>query len=110
MTDGSTAAGGHIAVDGRSVEAHDGDSVAVAIIRAGEAPARGGTLCLAGDCGNCLAIIDGLAYTRTCQVPARPGTVVERHPVDGNPPLPEETAPREIEVSRWAPGQVVIGG
>ena len=32
------------------------------------APGRGGTLCLAGDCGNCLAVVDGIAYVRTCQV------------------------------------------
>ena len=62
--------------------------VAVAIVRAGEVPGRGGALCLAGDCGNCLAIVDGVAYVRTCQVAARPGTVVERHPASGKPPLP----------------------
>ena len=28
---------------------------------AGEVPGRGGTLCLAGDCGNCLAEVDGIA-------------------------------------------------
>ena len=38
------------------------------ILRAGEVPGRGGTLCLAGDCGNCLATVDGVAYVRTCQV------------------------------------------
>src|SRR6185503_19971808 len=27
-------------------------------------------------------------YVRTCQVAARPGTVVERHPADGKPQLP----------------------
>ena len=42
---------------------------------AGEAPGRGGTLCLAGDCGNCLAEVDGVAYVRTCQTAARPGLV-----------------------------------
>ena len=42
--------------------------MAIAILRAGEVPGRGGTLCLAGDCGNCLATVDGIAYVRTCQV------------------------------------------
>jgi glycine cleavage system aminomethyltransferase T len=51
-------------------------------------PGSGGALCLAGDCGNCLATVDGVAYVRTCQVAARPGTVVVRHPADGKPPLP----------------------
>ncbi len=117
MTEGSAAAGGRIVVDGRPIEAREGDSIAVAVLRAGEAPARGGTLCLAGDCGNCLAVVDGLAYTRTCQVPARPGTVVVRHPAEGNPPLPgldlrnpvALPAGPEVEVKRQFVESVVIG-
>ncbi len=117
MTEGSAAVGGRIVVDGRPIEAREGDSIAVAVVRAGEAPGRGGTLCLAGDCGNCLAVVDGLAYTRTCQVPARPGTVVERHPADGNPPLPgldlrnpvATPAGPEVEVKRQFVESVVIG-
>ena len=98
-----------IVVDGRSIEARDGDSVAIAIIRAGESPARGGTLCLAGDCGNCLGVVDGIAYVRTCQVPARLGTVVVRHPADGNPPLPGDAARPEPPVERRFEELVVIG-
>ena len=79
---------GRIVVDGRPIELHAGDSVAVAILRAGEVPGRGGTLCLAGDCGNCLAEVDGVAYVQTCQAPARPGTAVRRHPAAGKPGLP----------------------
>ncbi|MEX2183121.1 MAG: 2Fe-2S iron-sulfur cluster-binding protein [Chloroflexota bacterium] len=108
---------GRIVVDGRPIETHEGDSVAVAVVRAGEPPARGGTLCLAGDCGNCVAVVDGTAYVRTCQVPAVPGTVVERHPAGGNPPLPgvDGTNPvatpagRGIPVQRRAAPVVVIG-
>ena len=36
-------------------------------------PGRGGTLCLAGDCGNCLAEVDGIAYVRTCQTAGTAG-------------------------------------
>jgi glycine cleavage system aminomethyltransferase T len=79
---------GRIVVDGRPTDFADGDSLAVAIVRGGEVPGRGGALCLAGDCGNCLGTVDGIAYVRTCQVLARPGTVVERHPADARPPLP----------------------
>jgi glycine cleavage system aminomethyltransferase T len=79
---------GRIVVDGRPIEFVAGDSVAIAIVRAAEVPGSGGALCLAGDCGNCLATVDGVAYVRTCQVAARPGTVVVRHPADGKPPLP----------------------
>ncbi len=71
MTDGPAeavaATGGRIVVDGRPIAFEAGDSVAVAILRGGEVPGRGGTLCLAGDCGNCLAEIDGVAYVRSCQ-------------------------------------------
>ena len=82
--------------------------MAIAILRAGEVPGRGGTLCLAGDCGNCLAEVDGVTYVRTCQVAARPGLSVVRHPADGLPPLPvvggpDLTAPptgREVAVRR----------
>ena len=52
-------------------------------------PGRGGTLCLAGDCGNCLAEVDGVAYVRTCQVAGRPG--LRRRAASGRrrcPPLP----------------------
>ncbi|MFL5649985.1 MAG: 2Fe-2S iron-sulfur cluster-binding protein, partial [Chloroflexota bacterium] len=53
-----------IVVDGSPVAFEDGDSVAVAILRGGKVPGRGGTLCLAGDCGNCLATVDGVAFAR----------------------------------------------
>jgi glycine cleavage system aminomethyltransferase T len=107
-----------IVVDGRPLAFAPGDSVAVAILRAGEAPANGGTLCLAGDCGNCLAEVDGVTYMRTCQTAARPGQVVVRHPAVEMPPLPEvpvldiTTTPavRAIEVRRADVEVAVIGG
>ena len=122
MTEGSEAAdngpNARIVVDGRPTEFAAGDSVGVAVVRAGEWPTIGGTLCLAGDCGNCLATVDGIAYVRTCQVAARPGTVVVRHPADGKPPLPvvdgrDLTRPpmaAEIPVRRVEADVVVIGG
>jgi hypothetical protein len=76
-----------IVVDDQPIDYADGDSVAVAIVRAGQHPQHGGTLCLAGDCGNCCAEIDGVAFTRTCLTPARPGLRVRRHPAVGAPPL-----------------------
>src|SRR4051795_4579449 len=76
-----------IAVDGQPIEYTAGDSVAVAIVRAGQHPQHGGTLCLAGDCGNCCAEIDGIAFTRTCLTPARPGMRVTRHPAVGAPSM-----------------------
>jgi glycine cleavage system aminomethyltransferase T len=76
-----------IVVDDQPIDYADGDSVAVAVVRNGQHPQHGGTLCLAGDCGNCCAEIDGVAFTRTCLTPARPGLQVRRHPAVGGPPL-----------------------
>ena len=111
---------GRIVVDGRPVGFELGDSVAIAVVRAGEVPGHGGTLCLAGDCGNCVAIVDGVAYVRTCQVPARPGLRMDRHPSrsDGLPTLPAvdgrnlvaSPASREIAVERRTTDLAVIGG
>ena len=98
------------AVDGRSIEARAGDSLAVAMLRAGEEPGRGGTLCLAGDCGNCLAVVDGVAFVRTCQTVARPGAVVARHPADANPPLPDGAVRPDVPVERRVVETVVVGG
>ena len=110
VTEGTDAAeAGRIVVDGRPIETRAGDSIAIAVVRAGEAPSRGGTLCLAGDCGNCLAIVDGVAYVRTCQTAARPGTVVVRHPVDAMPPLPVVEARIDVPVERRFVDRVVIG-
>ena len=76
-----------IVVDEQPIEYAEGDSVAVAIVRADQHPQHGGALCLAGDCGNCCAEIDGVAFTRTCLTAARPGLRVNRHPAVGAPPL-----------------------
>ena len=106
-----------IVVDGHPIEFRPGDSVAVAILRTGQTPAGGGTLCLTGDCGNCLAQVNGVAYVRTCQQRAFPGLSVVRHPADGLPPLPTVTdhvsawpLGREVEVLRAAVDVAVIGG
>lgn len=80
-----------IVVDEQLVDFVDGDSLAVAIIRAGQHPQHGGTLCLAGDCGNCCAEVDGVGFTRTCLTPARPGTRVVRHPPVGGPSMHPST-------------------
>jgi sarcosine oxidase subunit alpha len=109
---------GRVVVDGRPIPYVAGDSVAVALLRAGEHPGRGGTLCLAGDCGNCVAEVDGIAWIRTCQTACRPGLAVEHHPATGAPPLrrvaqPDVTRPpvvRQVEVRRVTVDLVVIGG
>ena len=106
-----------IVVDGKPLHFEPGDSVAMAVLRAGEHPHHGGTLCLAGDCPNCVCEVDGIAFVRTCQTPARPGLVVRRHPEVGAPPLrviaqPDVTkTPKQadIAVRRIEADVVVIG-
>jgi glycine cleavage system aminomethyltransferase T len=109
---------GRIVVDGRPVPFAANDSVAIAILRTGSTPAGPGTLCLTGDCGNCLAQVDGIAYVRTCQQRALPGLAVERHPPDGLPPLPavsgadltSSPSGPDIEILRAHVDLAVIGG
>lgn len=69
-----------IDVDGQDVPASTGDTIAVAILRAGVAmggPTSGrGLFCGMGSCYECHAVVDGVPLTRTCLTPARPGTSV----------------------------------
>jgi 2Fe-2S iron-sulfur cluster binding domain len=76
-----------LSVDDQPIHFQPDDSVAVAIVRHGQHPWHGGTLCLAGDCGNCVAEVDGTAFVRTCQVGATDGMMVRRHPPAGGPPI-----------------------
>ncbi len=98
-----------IIYDGTPIEFVDGDTLAVAAVRNGQHPARGGTLCLAGDCGNCVAIVDSVPWVRTCQTPARGGTVVRRHPADGHPSPGGVEQHAQISVRHRRADHVVIG-
>jgi glycine cleavage system aminomethyltransferase T len=112
------AQSGRIVLDGRPIPFEPGDSVAIAMLRARETPGSGGTLCLAGDCGNCLVQADGVAYVRSCQALPSPGLVVLRHPRVEMPPLPVVAEPNltappvfsEVPVRRVEADLVVIGG
>jgi len=105
-----SAEAGRFLLDGRRLPYEPGDTAALAILRAGEHPKYGGTLCLAGDCGNCVAEVDGIAYVRTCQTPARDDLEVRRHPADGAPAWHDPPAePAEIDVQREEADLVVIG-
>jgi glycine cleavage system aminomethyltransferase T len=69
----------------RSISFFEGDSILIGLLRSGIHPTNGGCLCLAGDCPHCLATVDGISYTRTCQVKALQGMVVASHPSDQLP-------------------------
>ncbi|MBT8250410.1 MAG: (2Fe-2S)-binding protein, partial [Acidimicrobiia bacterium] len=93
----------------RAVEYSGSDSVLVALLRAGERPSAGGTLCLSGDCPFCLCIVDGIAYVRACQTPANTGLDVWPHPADGDPPLPDARLSSTVELITVHTEVVVIG-
>lgn len=106
-----SAEAGRFVLDGRRLPYEPGDTVAVAVVRAGEHPLYGGTLCLAGDCGNCVAEVDGIAYVRTCLTPAHAAVTVRRHPATGAPPWHEPAEPaRHIKVRHEEADVAVIGG
>ncbi|CAN5691793.1 hypothetical protein BH24CHL8_BH24CHL8_11570 [soil metagenome] len=114
---GGSAGSGRIVVDGRPMPYEAGDSVALAVLRTGQHPHHGGTICLAGDCGNCVAQVDGVGWVRTCQTPCRPGLLMQRHPAGGAPPLPvaaendvtSSPPARHIPVQRSEAEVVVVG-
>lgn len=71
--------------EGRPVSAREGQSVAAALLSAGERCLRidesgnpKGAVCGIGVCWECRCTIDGLADTRACMTPARPGMIVRR--------------------------------
>lgn len=74
-----------IQVDGEMIIAHEGETVAAALIAAGRRTFRRsgprnqprGVYCGIGLCFECRMVIDGVPNTRACQTPAAPGCRVE---------------------------------
>ena len=74
-----------ITVDGKSVSARAGDTVAAAMLAAGidhcrTTPVTGAArapYCLMGVCFDCLVTIDGVGSRQACLVPVREGMAVE---------------------------------
>ena len=74
-----------IAVDGKRVLARAGESIASALLAAGQPLlARSakyhrprGPFCLQGSCSACLVRVDGVPNVRACETPCRDGMVVE---------------------------------
>ena len=71
--------------EGKPVAAQEGQSVAAALLAAGERCLRideagnpKGAVCGIGACWECRCSIDGIADRRACMTPARPGMIVRR--------------------------------
>ena len=96
--------------DGAPVPMQPGDSILLALTRAGIHPNRGGPLCFGGDCPSCLCTVDGVSYVRSCQTLAVAGATVDGHPPSGEPPLPAWDTPSEAVVNEYRSTDVVIIG
>ena len=74
-----------IEVDGESLAAYEGETVAAALMAAGRRTMRytaeqhhpRGLYCGIGLCHECLMVIDGVANTRACQTLVAPGMQVQ---------------------------------
>ena len=74
-----------ITVDGKTVEARVGDTVAAAMLAGGYAASRTTTVsgaqrgpyCMMGVCFDCLVIVDGVASRQGCLIPVRDGMRIE---------------------------------
>ena len=70
-----------VAIDGRSYEVREGDSVAAALLAAGfdasgansASGAPRGPYCMAGACFECLVTVDGVGSVQGCLVSVRDG-------------------------------------
>src|SRR6188508_895735 len=87
-----------ITVDGRPVEAREGDSVAAAMLAAGidrcrETPVTGAPrapYCMMGVCFDCLVTVDGVGNRQGCLVPVREGMqIATQHGKRELPQLPQ---------------------
>ena len=75
----------NIRVDGRPVVAYEGESIAAALLAAGERIMRWtarageprGYFCGMGVCQDCLVTVDGLPNVRACMTPVRDGLRVD---------------------------------
>lgn len=74
-----------VTVEGRAVEAWEGESAASVLLRhdgtARHTPVSGSPrapYCMMGVCFDCLAVIDGIGSTQSCLVPVRAGMSIER--------------------------------
>lgn len=72
-----------IFVDGRPIEAHEGETIATALVAAGHWTCqrrdgqRSGVFCNIGLCHGCLMTVDGQSGVKTCVTDVTPGQQIE---------------------------------
>src|SRR5437763_1987779 len=81
-----------VTFEGRAVECVDGDTVAAALVDAGELACRTdrsggsrGVFCGMGVCQDCVVLVDGVP-ARACMTPARAGSTIRALAADAAPP------------------------
>ena len=104
-----------LTVDGRGVEAREGEPIAAALVAAGVRVFRTTTkrgeprqlFCGIGRCTDCVMVVDGQPNVRTCVTPVREGMTVETQDGRGGwgRPRGDSTGSRPSGVSpeEWAP-------
>ncbi len=90
------------------IECVEGDDLLTAAVRNRVIPP--GSLCGTGDCPNCLAVVDGVAYTRMCRTPARPGMVAATQQVKDYPTLPESPLGMQVGSRLVTTDVAIVGG
>jgi predicted molibdopterin-dependent oxidoreductase YjgC len=74
-----------VTLDGRAVTAHEGETVATALLAEGSPATRTtvtgeprGIFCGMGVCFDCLVVVDGVPNTRACMTPVAEGMAIRR--------------------------------
>ncbi|HEX6021356.1 MAG TPA: FAD-dependent oxidoreductase [Solirubrobacter sp.] len=91
--------------EGRAVPARPGDTVAAALMDAGE---DAGVFCGMGVCQQCLVKVDGVAGRRACMTAAVNGMRIERQP--DRPSVEEAPEQPTLDNRELSPDLLVIGG
>jgi hypothetical protein len=106
----------HLTVDGRRVEAREGEPVAAALVAAGvrvfrKTSRRGEPrqlFCGIGRCTDCVMVVDGQPNVRTCVTPVRDGMRVETQDGRGGWGRPRGDSagsrPSGVRAEDWTPG------
>lgn len=95
---------------GRPISGRSGDTVAAALVDAGEAAGGGarGVYCGMGVCHECLVCIDGIPGQRACMTPLGDGMRIERQPA--RPQLAEVADEPPLRARELACDVLVVGG